>query len=419
MSLYGVMRTSTSGMAAQATRISTVAENVANSNTVGYKAVRTEFSSIFINNNVSSFNSGAVDTNIHRIVDNQGTLQATGSVTDLAIDGDGFMLVRNASGENFMTRAGSFIPDGNGTLVNTGGYQLLGYPLTSGNPTVVVNGYTGLVPVSVSDVALVAQPTTTGTFAANLPSTAAITAAANLPSANAAGSTYTAKSSLVTYGNLGEEVTLDVYFAKTATNQWEVSVYNSADAATGGGFPYASGALTTQTLDFDPNNGQLDASSVNALSIAIPGGQPLDLDLSNMSQLATGYSVLSAKVDGNAASAAEIVEISNDGTLFVSFANGTRRPLFRVPIATVTSPDNLASISGNAFAPTSKSGDIRIGFPGEAGLGNLKSGVLEQSTTDIASEFTDMIDAQRNYTANSKVFQTGAELMDVLVNLKR
>ena len=419
MSLYGVMRTSTSGMAAQATRISTVAENVANSNTVGYKAVRAEFSSVFINNNISNFNSGSVDTNIHRIVDNQGTLQATGSVTDLAIDGDGFMLVRNSNGENFMTRAGSFIPNGDGTLVNTGGYQLLGYPLTNGSPTIVVNGYTGLVPVTVSDVALVAEPTQTGNYAANLPSTAAVTAAANLPSANVAGSTFTAKSSLVTYGNLGEEITIDLYFAKTATNQWEVSVFNAADAAPGGGFPYGAAPLATQTLDFDPNNGQLDPSSANSVSVPIPGGQTLDLDLGNMSQLATGFAVLDAKLDGNAASAAEIVEISNDGTLFVSFANGTRRPLFRVPIATVTSPDNLASISGNAFAPTSMSGDVRIGFPGEAGLGALKSGVLEQSTTDIASEFTDMIDAQRSYTANSKVFQTGAELMDVLVNLKR
>jgi flagellar hook protein FlgE len=76
-------------------------------------------------------------------------------------------------------------------------------------------------------------------------------------------------------------------------------------------------------------------------------------------------------------------------------------------------------LTGNVFTATSTSGPIRVGFPGEGGLGEVKSGALEQSTVDIASEFTDMIDAQRSYTANSKVFQTGAELMDVLVNLKR
>lgn len=419
MSLYGVMRTSTSGMAAQANRIATVSENVANANTVGYKAVRAEFSSIFIENNVSNFNSGSVNTNIHRIVDNQGTLQATGSVTDLAIDGEGFMLVRSSNGENFMTRAGSFLPDGDGTLVNTAGYQLLGYPLTNGSPAIVVNGYTGLVPVSVSDVALLAEASESGAFAANLPAAATVTAPADLPSANAASATFTAKSSLVTYGNLGEEVTIDFYFAKTGPNTWEVSAYNAADAASVTSFPYASGPLTSQTLTFDGSNGQLDPLSANSMTIPIPGGQNLILDLSDMSQLATEFMVLDAQVDGNAASAAEIVEISHDGTLFVSFANGTRRPLFRVPVATVSSPDNMAAISGNAFAATSRSGDVRIGFPGEAGFGQLLSGVLEQSTTDIASEFTDMIDAQRGYTANSKVFQTGAELMDVLVNLKR
>lgn len=419
MSLYGVMRTSTSGMSAQASRISTVAENVANSNTVGYKAVRTEFSSLFIKNNISNFNSGSVDVNIHRVVDNQGTLQATGSVTDMAIDGEGFMLVRNPSGENLMTRAGSFLPNGDGTLVNTAGYQLLGYPLTSGSPTIVVNGYTGLVPVTVSDVALLAVPTTEGVYAANLPATATDVLPADLPSTNSATAAFTAKSSMVTYGNLGEEITIDFYFAKTGANTWEVTAYNAADATPGSSFPYASGPLVTDTLLFDGTNGQLDSSSITSLTVPIPGGQNLDLDMSDMSQLATDFMVLDANVDGNVASAAEIVEISNDGTLYVSFANGTRRPLFKVPLATVSSPDNLASVSGNAFAATSKSGDVRIGFPGEAGLGGLISGVLEQSTTDIASEFTDMIDAQRSYTANSKVFQTGAELMDVLVNLKR
>ena len=76
-------------------------------------------------------------------------------------------------------------------------------------------------------------------------------------------------------------------------------------------------------------------------------------------------------------------------------------------------------MTGNVYATTAKSGNLHIGFPQDPGLGTLNSGVVEQSTADIASEFTDMIDAQRGYTANSKVFQTGAELMDVLVNLKR
>lgn len=421
MSLYGVMRTSTSGMNAQASRISTVADNVANANTVGYKSVRTEFSSIFINSSGgTAYNSGSVDTKVHRLVGNQGTLNATGSVTDLAIDGDGFMLVSDSAGGTFLTRAGSFLPDGNGNLVNTAGFQLLGYPLTSGTPSVTVNGYAGLVPISVSDVELMATPSTTGNFAANLQSTAAEITSADIPGANPpSGVQYTSKTSLVTYGNLGEEITLDLYFTKTGANTWEVAVFNKADADPATTFPYASGPIVSDMLTFDGTNGKLDSSSPNSLSIAIPGGDTLELDLKSMSQLATSFSILDAKVNGNAASSAEIVEVSKDGTLYVAFANGVRKPLFKIPLATVASPDNLASLSGNVFTPTSSSGDVRIGFPGEADFGSLLSGVLEQSTTDIASEFTDMIDAQRGYTANSKVFQTGAELLDLLVNLKR
>lgn len=419
MSLYGVMRTSTSGMTAQASRIATVAENVANANTVGYKAVRTEFSSIFIGENISSYNSGSVDTNLHRLTGNQGTLTSTNSLSDLAIQGDGFFVVQDKTGEPFLTRAGSFLPDGEGRLVNTAGFTLMGFPVAPGQPSPVVNGFAGLVPVTLSDTALVAVPSREGVFTANVPATAAAVPAASLPSANAAGSTYTEKSSLVVYDNLGGEVLLDLYFAKTGTGTWEMSAYNRADQSVTGGFPYASGPLASASLSFDSTTGALAAPSPSTFSLNVPGGQPLSIDISQMSQLATGFTIQDAGVDGNVASSADLVEITEDGMVYVAFGNGMRQPMFRIPTATVPSPDNLAALSGNVFSPTSTSGDVRIGFPGDPGHGEIASGVLEQSTADIASEFTDMIDAQRGYTANSKVFQTGAELMDVLVNLKR
>ena len=65
------------------------------------------------------------------------------------------------------------------------------------------------------------------------------------------------------------------------------------------------------------------------------------------------------------------------------------------------------------------SGDVQIGFAGSSGFGMMVSGALEKSTVDLASELTAMIEAQHSYSANSKVFQTGAELMEVLINLRR
>jgi flagellar hook protein FlgE len=418
MSLYGIMRTSTSGMSAQASRLATVADNIANVNTNGYKRASTEFSSLLIEScpTGGDYTSGAVLTDIRHAISEQGSLQNTTSTTDLAIRGDGFFVVTDPSGLPYLTRAGSFVKNEDGALVNAGGFKLMGYPLTNGQPPVVVNGYSGLQPVSFSDITLTAEASTTGQFTANLPSNAAITPAASLPSANSAASQYSGKSSLVSYDNLGNEVLLDVYFSKTANNQWEATVYNKADA-TAGGFPYSSAALTTATMNFDGTTGALISPS--SLSMAVPNGATLTLDVSKSSQLATGYTVLGAKVDGNPPSGVDLFEIAKDGTFYATFDNGTRVAVYKIPLATVTSPDNMTPLTGNVFSATSDSGDVQVGFPETANFGSVLSGTLEQSTVDLATELTSMIDSQRGYTANSKVFQTGAELMDVLINLKR
>ncbi len=420
MSLYGVMRTSTSGMSAQSNRLATVAENVANVNTDGYKRSSCRFSSLLVDSSCGcSYNSGAVETNVRTGVGAQGSLISSDSITDLAVSGDGFFVVADDMGTPYLTRAGAFVADGEGELVNAAGFRLLGYPLNGTDPNVTVNGYAGLVPVSLAELALTATPSTSGLFTANLPSQSAALAAAQLPSGNAATASYTAKSSLVVYGNLGETRTLDLYYAKTADNSWELAVYDRADLPATGTFPYGAGPIATTTLSFAASNGQLAPASPTSITIPVPDGAALTLDLSEMSQLATGYMVLGAQVNGNAAASADIVEIARDGTVYAAYDNGDRRAVYRLPLASVASPDNLDQQTGNVFVTTSESGPVRLGFAQEGGRGDIVSGALEQSTVDLATELTDMIDAQRGYTANSKVFQTGAELMDVLVNLKR
>ena len=419
MSLYGIMRTSTSGMSAQAGRLATVADNIANVNTNGYKRASTEFSSLLIEGVPSaSYTSGSVLTEIRHAISEQGSLQNTTSTTDLAVRGDGFFVVTDSAGLPYLTRAGSFVKNEDGDLVNAGGFKLMGYPLTNGQPSPVVNGFSGLQPVSFSNLALTAAASTIGQFTANLPSNAAITPAASLPSTNSATAQYSGKSSLVSYDNLGNEIILDMYFTKTAANDWEVAIYNKADA-TAGGFPYTSAAITTTALNFDGTTGGLTGASAQSLSIAVPNGAILNLDVSQMSQLATGYTVLGAKVDGNPPSGVNLLEVSKDGTFYATYDNGTRVAVFKIPLATVTSPDNMTPLTGNVFSATNESGDVEVGFAETANFGSVLSNTVEQSTVDLATELTSMIDAQRGYSANSKVFQTGAELMDVLINLKR
>jgi flagellar hook protein FlgE len=163
----------------------------------------------------------------------------------------------------------------------------------------------------------------------------------------------------------------------------------------------------------------LTAASADSISVNIPNGATVELDLSQMSQLATDYKVLTASVNGNPPSGVQLLDISKDGTIYATYENGSRVAVYKIPLADVESADNLTALAGNVFLPNQDSGDVRVGFADSDNLGQIASGMLEQSTVDLATELTNMIDSQRSYTANSKVFQTGSELLDVLINLKR
>lgn len=418
MSLYNLMRTSVSGMNAQANRLSTVAENIANSDTVGYKRKSIAFSTLVVPGTKAQFNSGSVVTTVREATSLQGVLTYTASITDLAVDGNGFFVVHDSSGMPYLTRAGSFVPDSEGRLVNAAGFYLTGYSYANGIPSAVANGFEGLEVISINNTDLAATPTTFGEFIANLPE-AATTVTGDLPSSNLPTAEYTEKSSLVVYDNFGGRIVLDMYFTKTADNNWEVSVYNQADAAPDTSFPYASGPMATTSLVFDPANGRLDAASASSIGFNVPDGEPVSLDLSSMTQLATNFMVTATDVNGNPPAFIQSISIADDGTLHASYDDGTLQPLYRIPLATVMSPDFLDRHSGNVYTQGTDSGDIQVGFANDGDLGRIASGALEASNVDLADELTSMIQSQRSYTANSKVFQTGSDLMDVLVNLKR
>ncbi|RWH72742.1 flagellar hook protein FlgE [Mesorhizobium sp.] len=418
MSLYGMMRTGVSGMNAQANRLSTVADNIANSDTTGYKRSSAEFSSLIMPGTGGAYNSGGVTTSIRSAISTQGVMTYTTSVSDLAVNGDGFFVVQDASGTPYLTRAGSFVPDAQGRLVNAAGYQLMAYSYANGDPAATANGFEGLVPVQISDQEMTATPSTDGIFSGNLPAGATPVAAGSLPSTNSATAQYTSKTSLVAYDNLGNKKLLDVYFTNTGAGTWEVSVFDQSKATPGTSFPYTGGALGTANLTFDTTTGKLTGAT-SGVSFTVPGGQTLNLDLSKLTQLGTGFTVADAKVNGNAPSSIQKVQIGQDGVIYAQFADGSTKALYKIPLADVQSPDNLTAMPGNVYVQSTDSGAVHIGFANEGKLGSIVSGALENSNVDIAEELTNMIAAQRSYTANSKVFQTGSDLMDVLVNLKR
>lgn len=415
MSLFGSMRTATSGMNAQAGRLAAVSDNIANVNTTGYKQASIEFETLLGKTATSEYVSGAVLTNVRQLTSQQGSLRGTTSATDLAINGNGFFVVSNESDANFLTRAGSFVPDATGNLVNTAGYKLMGYTL-DGTTATGMAGLGGTTAVNMGQLNLTAAASTRASFTANLPSSAAITPGANLPSANSANTQITAKSSIVAYDNLGTKVALDLYFNKKAADSWEVVVFNKADAGTPASFPYANAPLATGTIGFDPQNGRV--LSGGSMSVSIPNGKTLAIDFSKSTQLATNYTVIDSQMNGNAPSAVQRVEVDEGGILYSVYENGTRVPAYKIPLANVRSPEKMTAISGNVFAESPESGAVVVRDAKTAGLGKIMAANLEESTVDLANELASMIESQRGYTANSKVFQTSAELVDVLVNLK-
>ena len=418
MSLYGMMRTGVSGMNAQANRLSAVADNIANSDTTGYKRSSAEFSTLVMPTTGGAYNSGGVTTTIRSAVSAQGVLQYTTSVSDLAVNGDGFFVVQDPSGTPFLTRAGAFVPDAQGRLVNAAGYQLMAYSYANGTPAATANGFEGLEPVQISDQEMTATPSTEGTFNGNLPAGATPVAPGSLPSTNSPTAQYTSKSSLVAYDNLGNKVLLDVYFTNTGAGTWEATVFDQSKATPGTSFPYAGGALGSANLTFDTTTGKL-TGAVDSVSLTVPNGSAFNLDLSKLTQLGTGFTVSDAVVNGNAPSTIEQIQIGQDGIIYAQYEDGSTKPLYKIPLADVQSPDRLTALPGNVYSQSADSGAVRIGFATEGKLGSVVSGALENSNVDIAEELTNMIAAQRSYTANSKVFQTGSDLMDVLVNLKR
>jgi flagellar hook protein FlgE len=437
MSIFGMMRTATSGMAAQSNKLGTVSDNIANASTHGYKRGFTEFSTIVLESGTGSYTPGSVETDVRYGISQQGGFDYTTSKTDIAVSGNGFFLVGDGSGATYLTRAGSFVKMDDGSLLNAAGYQLLGYPITNGNTTVAANGTGGLEPVNIANLTYPPKASTEGLLTANLPvnSDPIDPTAKTLPSGNvdpvdpALPMAYTKKSSITVVNNVGTLVNFDVYFSKTTNaNEWEMTIFpaSAADPTTGG-FPYKDstgavidGAAATTTITFDPSTNKILTPDpmVTTFPMNEDGTGVVSLDISTMTSYDSEYSVR-AEVDGNPPSSVDHIEFGEDGTLYSVFENNERVATYRIPLGTTTAPDNLSPVAGNAYTVSADSGQLELGFPGEGSFGKVKTSSLEKSTVDTASELTDMIEAQYSFTANSKVFQTAGELMEVLVNLKR
>jgi len=438
MSLFGAMNTAISGLSAQSAAFGNIGDNVANSQTVGYKRVDTSFEDYLTTSTASVNQSGAVFARPDYVNTVQGTVTQTDKPLDLAIAGQGFFTVSTKIGEAKgapvfreqaeYTRAGDFALNKDGYLVNSSGHFLNGW---EANATGVIDSTT-LKPIQVGQAGYSPVPTSEVALAANLPAKP--------------DPTTPITSQIQVYDALGQTHPLQLAWTPVAgtPNAWQVSI--SQPGSAGGTATPLGVAAVNFGASGNPLAPEGTVGSVSAVSGAVTGStfaagtsakidvvanfgsgpQRIDLNLGTFGQAngltqfaGSDYTLKSLTQNGVAPGSFSNVQTRANGDVVVNFDNGQSRTVARVPITTFAAANALQRTDGQAFTATRDSGAPQTVAAGSNGAGSLVVSAVESSNVDIATEFTKLIVAQRAYSANTKLVTTADELLQQTLDMKR
>ncbi|MDR5652732.1 flagellar hook protein FlgE [Ruixingdingia sedimenti] len=436
MTISSSLNAGVAGLNANATRLATIADNIANSATYGYKRSSADFHSMVIESGgYNRFSAGGVRVSSMRLIDERGPLVSSSNPTDIAIDGRGFLPVTtlaalDGQGTDYplaLTTTGSFRPDADGILRTETGLVLMGWPAQPNGaiPTFPRDTTAGLEPVRINTNQFVGNPTTLLTMGVNLPATATM--------AGASGDTI--DMSLEYYGNLGTSEKLDVSFTPSvpgagagASNEWVMVIRDSAsggavvgeyrlsfdDSQTAGGT--LAGVTTLSGGAYDPATGQIGLTvggGALQLDIGIPGQQ------SAMTQLSSSFVPGSPTKNGSPVANLSSVEIDANGFLHAVYDQGFTRRIYQIPLVDVPNPNGLISLNNQTYQISPASGSYFLWDAGDGPTGAMVGFAREESATDVAAELTNLIQTQRAYSSNAKVIQTVDEMLQETTNIKR
>ncbi|GAN52376.1 flagellar hook protein FlgE [Methylobacterium radiotolerans] len=420
MDLFSALQTSVSGLQAQSYAIGNISGNIANSQTTGYKRVDTSFVDLMAETTPKREVAGSVLAQSQLTNTIAGNVVASSVPTNMSITGSGFFTVVQKTGDannqptfsgaNLYTRRGDFSQDKDGYLVNGAGGYLTG---TNLDPTTGQVTSTG--PVNIGNLTLPAEPTETIEYSANLPATPTVSASAEPPNSIAGPS-------ITGYTTTGAPITISMRWVQTSTagtspSSWQL-YYNSSNTDT------PSWSQTGPTFNFD-STGQL-TSPASTTPVALTGVQigdysfaKLNLDISGgLTQYADASGAVTTKKlsqDGNSAGTLMSVAVGEDGKINGTFSNGSVIPVATVGIAQFADPDGLRADGKGNYLQTADSGPPLTGLNGST----INGATIEQSNTDIASEFSKMIVTQQAYSANTRVMSTAQTMMSDLLNVIR
>ncbi len=428
-------RIALSGLEAASTDLQVTGHNIANSGTNGFKESRAEFADIYANSvqDVSTTSAGR-GVRVTRVAQqfSQGNIDFTSNNLDLAINGEGFFVMEDPSGNVSYTRAGAFNADRDGYVVDHAGNRIQIF-----DP----DGTGGFNTGSTSDLVL---PLLSGTPSA----TTAVTASLNLDPTGTATlaavafdptqpSTYDNATSTTVYDSLGVAHTMTMYYRESTTdNSWLVwSTVLDTDGTvlpltpTAGSTTAAPASATypAAVVNFGtngvitPSSGSIDALgdlAFNAQAITGANALSLNFDYSNTTQYGSAFAVNDLTQDGYAPGRLSGVDIDNSGVVFARFTNGQSDELGMVALAKFNNQQGLRQIGDTSWAETYEAGDVQLGQPGTSSLGLIQSGGLENSNVDIAEQLVNLITAQRNFQANAQVITTADTITQTIINIR-
>lgn len=439
-----------SGLRNQQIRLDVIGNNIANVNTIGYKAHRVNFQEQFSQTlRGGSAPSGALGgTNPTQVglgvtvgsidlVMGQGNLNPTGKSTDMAISGEGFFVISDGK-QQVYTRDGSFDFDREGNLVKiSNGYKVMGWnAIQQTDGSFTVERSRPPEPLTVpAGVTLTPKATQNVRIGSNLEALAPVLDPAEVDPAVIARSV--AKSSITIFDSKGNVHKGNIEFTKTAINEWKVAFNadNPAEFDSAVTFPMDIGTLTfdnkgvfagfnvTTPLQLNPANaGDFDPIDINLKlgSVGDTAGMTQYNDpRTDLSKNFYNHTAVMTDQDGYSSGSLTGVAVDASGSIQGVFSNGRTRILGQVAVASFTNPVGLMVSGDNLFAATPNSGEPQVGTAGTASRGLIAPGSLENSNVDLASSFADMIVAQRGLQSNSKIITTSDEVLQELMSLKR
>lgn len=437
MGLSSSMNAGVSGLSVNSTRLSGISDNIANSDTFGYKRVETDFLAMVSPEAANgTYESGGVRAYVSRAIDLGGSLISTTNPTDISINGRGFIPVTDTiSRENIplerpfkLLTTGSFKQDQDGYLVTSSGLTLLGWETDEAGDigNIARESQNDLVPVRLNGYEFSTNPTTEVELGINLPAVDT--------SETGTGDPYLF--SVEYFDTLGGVQSLDMTFTPTpaapgapATGQWNLSVLDSATGAAVIGdvdlqFYGVDDGTDAGTLEIITDNIGTYDPATGVLTVTTLGGD-IGIDIgrlntaTNLSQYSSSFAPVSINKNGTPIGTLNRIEVSEKGFIEGIYNTGFRRTIYKIPVANVPNINALGVTKNQSFELTAEAGPLYLWDAGAGPVGSVEGYSREQSTVDIAEELTQLIRTQRAYSSNAKIIQTVDEMLQETTNLKR